>query len=300
MSKLSIRNVLLWGAAVMPSTGCAGVCESQEVEEMPASSEQAVTIGPGPEATRLSYRFCASENGSCVIGTGGRYVAFGSDSHWFFKYFASGPVKCTQGVFGGDPERNVKKKCMYADLDMPVAQDSTGHASNQYVAYGLNGKFHFRKLDGSYTCNDATFGGSPIDGTKACYTALPGYSFKVNEGDSFDLGDATYPVAFGADGRWVYKPKTGTVTCDTGAFDGDPYWGMVKSCYVFDARRVADEYGAFDLSETGASCTVYYRSDNQGNAISKPLTSGSCTNATFGADPDHGNTKHCYAHCQTK
>ena len=150
-----------------------------------------------------------------------------------------------------------------------VAANATGYAYNKVVAYGANGVFHFRTINGSYTCNDATFNGSPISGTKACYEALPDYEYYAAENGSFSLGTVSYPVAYGANGSYVFKKMTGNVNCNNATF-GDPASGIGKACYILGAWYVADENGSFNLNGYGYSfCDIYYLSDRIGNAVMK-------------------------------
>jgi hypothetical protein len=39
-------------------------------------------------------------------------------------------------------------------------------------------------------------------------------------------------VAFGADGKFVYRSFTNGVACNLASFGGDPIVGVAKSCYL--------------------------------------------------------------------
>jgi hypothetical protein len=182
----------------------------------------------------------------------------------------------------------------------PVAQNSTGYAYNQVIAYGRSGRFNFKKINGRFTCNDTTFG-NPISGSKACYTAVPDYGFRTTEGGTLTLGSSPIPVAYGADGHWTFKALSGTVSCSNETFGYDPNSGKQKSCYSLDAGYVANEGQWFDLSGPGIqSCTVYYLDAEfygAGNLVKKSQMSGYCTNSALGGDPAPGFAKQCYAYC---
>ena len=294
----AIRRGMMSGAGLVAlccvpaawNAGCAGADPSADPVE---SVERELT------SADLWYSDLAAENGSFFLGDGGGYVRFGANGTWLWKYLPRGSASCTRSTFGGDPVPGVPKHCWFAPFGNPVAQNSTGSAYNHFIAYGRDGMFYFRKIGGNYTCNDTTFGGSPISGTKACYTALPAYDLIAAENETFDLGASTYPVAYGANGNWTHAALTGTVSCSNSTF-GEQLYGTQKFCYILNAYKVADENGSFNLGSS--SCTVYYMSEAKpwdmfGNKISKQITSGNCTTSQFGADPQYGYPKQCWAHC---
>jgi hypothetical protein len=103
------------------------------------------------------------------------------------------------------------------------------------VAYGASGKFAYRNdVSNGIDCNNATFG-DPIYGTvKSCYVLLKpaaGYTLCASEN-----GRCNFPgngdVAYGANGKFVYRNGVSTgIDCNNATF-GDPIYGTVKSCFV--------------------------------------------------------------------
>jgi len=295
---MSIKNIKIAGIVgtlVALTTGCGATDGAMGADSnSTVKAEQPVLLG----SSNLDYTQCANENGTCLIGTGGRYMAYGANGKFNYKFVNAGTVNCNYATFG-DPIQGTVKACYYANFANPVAQNAKAYAYNQYVAYGANGTFNFKRIYGQYTCNDATFG-SPISGTKQCFTALPGYSYKMDEGQSFNFGTATYAMAFGANGNYYFKNVTGAVTCDRTTFGGDPVPNVAKACYLIDAWYVADEGGSFNMNGKGyTSCTAYYSSGQHGNMLTKSAFSGTCSSSFFGGDPDWGISKKCFAYCQT-
>jgi hypothetical protein len=106
------------------------------------------------------------------------------------------------------------------------------------VAYGANGKFVFKAAQcGTVTFNGAAFG-DPIQGVaKAGYYRfafglqdISTYTKCANEWESFTL-PRMCDVAYGANGKFVFKPaQSGTVVFNNATF-GDPISGVAKAGY---------------------------------------------------------------------
>jgi hypothetical protein len=289
-----VRLVRIAGSALLMWSSLAG-CGTADDPTMPATTEpasvekSAVVLGSGDPAHRLDYAKCADESQTCILGAG-KYVAYGAGSQFFFKV-ASGAVACTNDTFG-DPAPGMVKACYFANYSLVVAENGVVNVAPSNIAYGANGVFNFRQLSGTFTCNNATFG-DPIPGTpKACYRALGLYDQVASEGQTF-LASATQPVAYGANGRFVYQILSGSVSCNNTTF-GDPAPGVPKVCYAFGQPRQADE-GQVVLFQGIDAAVFYFGTGLDGNFLAKVEHGGfSCSNSEFGGDPHFGIVKHCY------
>jgi hypothetical protein len=251
----------------------------------------------GPVGKRLDYFFCSNEWETCVVG-GKKYLAYGANGSYVFKA-VTGSVSCTNDTFGSDPAVGVTKACYFANAGLMVGEFASGSApsAGYDVAFGANGVFNFRRVAGSFFCGTGTFG-DPLPGvTKACYRAVPDYGTPTVGEHGNMTGLNQTPVAYGANGQYAFKILSGTVTCNNATFGYDPIPGPVKTCFVAKdfgiplGPPIADEFQNFNYSGQ-----VGYTSGLNGNVLSKPTSgAGSCTNGTFGGDPDVGMTKHCYA-----
>ncbi|HXU64627.1 MAG TPA: hypothetical protein VN962_23165 [Polyangia bacterium] len=286
-------SALVLATALLPTglVGCGGLDQGSADSQLSTTSS-ALQIGSDP-AKSLDYIQCASENGTCVLGSSAKYVAFGAQGQFLYKSL-SGNVPCTKDTFGGDPAVNVTKACYYANYTFVVSENGTDNHIRHEIAYGANGSFYFKNVSGTWSCNNATFG-DPISGpTKACYEALHEYVQAANENQTLTGLNKT-PVAYGAHGAYLFKVLTGTASCTTSTFGtSDPAVGVSKICYKFPYNWIADENGSFSFSTFS---TIYYGTGLDGKFIAKtvaPQTGFQCTNATFGADPSPGPTKHCY------
>jgi alpha-L-arabinofuranosidase len=175
------------------------------------------------------------------------------------------------------------------------------------VYYGAGGKYLQRTLTGTFTCSPATFGSDPNQGVlKSCYPVVTTLPVAATASCAVDNGTCTVPpgstavVYYGANNTYVYKTLSGTVSCSTTTFGGDPLPGTVKSCYaVVTTLPPASTACAVDFgtctTPTGTTANVYYGVN--GIYLSKTITGGTftCAPATFGGvDPDHGVLKSCY------
>lgn len=248
------------------------------------------TIG-GTVGHRLDYFFCARENENCAVG-GSKYVAYGAAGGFVYKAM-SGQFACTTGNFGGvDPAPGIVKSCYFANYQFRLNENQSGSAGvgARDIAFGANGKFNFKSVGASYTCNVGTFG-DPLPGVvKACYSAMPGYLPGATDNGTMTGLNQT-PVAYGANGRFIHTILSGTQSCTPATFGFDPVPGVLKTCYRMTlGPLIADEGQGFNVGNG----TVYRGSGLNGNFFPGPA-SGVCTSATFGqADPDPGVPKHCY------
>jgi hypothetical protein len=272
--------------AVIPGCGVGeeGNTSSPEVVE---SVVAAVQIGQ--TGHNLDYFPCATEGQTCVLGSG-RYVAFGANGRFVFKNL-QGSSACVISTFGVDPAPGVAKSCLFANYRQVLSENQQATiAPAENVAYGANGTFNFRTVSGTFRCDNATFG-DPIPGqVKSCYLPLPDYSPAVNEGSPL-AGLNMTAMAYGANGKFVFKILSGTITCTVATFGSDPAPGVGKTCYALVAPRIADEGGVY---ATSGPAIVLYGSGLNGNFIASSQLNAACSNATFGGDPDFGFGKHCY------
>lgn len=273
-------------------SGCGNVAsdESDSAEASVGSTSDALVIGPSGHA--LNYTRLCGENGACPNIGNGNLVAYGGNGSFIFKsVIGSGSIPCTNAFFGGDPAVGVTKACYFANYSFRANENqSSGTSGPRAIAYGANGAFNVLTINGAYNCNNATFG-DPIPGpSKACYEALPDYAFAANENGTIS-GLSSEPVAYGANGNYVFKVLSGTQGCNNSVF-GDPAPGLSKTCYRLLFHSIADEGGSIPQT----SDFIYYGSGLNGFYLGGTGSSahGSCSNAAFGGDPDVGPTKHCF------
>ena len=270
-------------------------------------------------SANVDFFEAAAESGSFVVGQTGRYVAFGArddSTKWTYKYLGAGTYTCSTSVMGGDPDYGVPKACYFANLRRVVNEEygSNTCPSGQVCisnligstskpatyAFGANGKFTFKTFtDSTYRkCSTTTFGSDPISGvSKACYAVLPGYTYAAKESTSAVLtGLNNTPVAFGANGKYAFAIKSGSVACSAASIGDPDISGTQRHCYILDSGKsyLGGEGSTFSFNSSGVTCPVQYTSGRNGNVGLISQCSGSCTNSTFGGDPDWGYAKACY------
>jgi hypothetical protein len=255
--------------------------------------QSAIKIGPSGHA--MDFFPCATEGGTCVA-QGIKYLAYGANGSFLYRTsFSFSNMPCNNSSFGGDPAVGFTKTCYFANYELGVSEGSgwSSGGAPRDIAYGANGAFNFLTMNGTFTCNNATFG-DPIPGaTKACYAALNDHAFAATEGGTLTGLNRT-PVAYGASGTFLFTVATGSLSCTNGAFGSDPAVGITKSCYKIQQPFDADEFNNFNAG--GPPNHIFLYGDGlNGNYLVK-AASGTilCGNSTFGGDPDVGQTKHCY------
>jgi hypothetical protein len=160
----------------------------------------------------------------------------------------------------------------------------------KYVAYGINGSYRFKALNGTQPCNLSTFDGiDPALGVvKNCYFANYGLVASQNGTGHVPAGTE---IAYGANGVFNFKKfTTSTFSCNDATF-GSPIAGA-KACYSAMAgyNRMATQGGTISA---GAGSSVAYGAN--GHFFFKNLTgSAVCDVGTFGGDPAFGFLKDCY------
>lgn len=159
------------------------------------------------------------------------------------------------------------------------------------VRYGVAGKQVTRTFHDAVACTNDAFGNDPAPGKiKACEVSMPEtWAACAPEGGACAI-TGTHDVRYGADGRFIVKRLSGTVTCGNAVFS-DPIPGVVKACEILQ-----DDYWA-PCAVENETCAFSGRRDVRFGAngvyATKTLTDTTeCNNATFG-DPIAGVLKSC-------
>lgn len=176
------------------------------------------------------YDFCTNEGGYCGF-TGTRSVAYGANGKFNYGTITNG-TSCDNATFG-DPIPGVWKAChvgpaayTYCALEWQTCTMS----GTSNVAYGADGRFTYRTLSGSFSCDNATFGDPAVGLGKACYVGPVNYTHCASEWLTCSFS-GTRMVAYGANGTFIHKSLSGPVACTNATF-GDPAPGVVKACYI--------------------------------------------------------------------
>ena len=133
-------------------------------------------VGGGPEG----YEFCAFEGETCRF-TGRHDVVYGRNGR-FHHQFAEAAIACSGEEFG-DPVRGTVKACYVSvsqaengAMDVPMgyafcAEEGALCNVNETrnVAYGGDGAFHYRLVQGPISCTQSEFGEVQNAGVKRCY-----------------------------------------------------------------------------------------------------------------------------------
>lgn len=133
-----------------------------------------------------------------------------------------------------------------------------------------------------------------LSGPAQAQQAPAGYYLACQEGSECVIGPYSKDVAFGT-GNQLNKRvgMTGTFTCSSGTFGGDPARKQAKYCFISiqESRRQAIATGGTYVN-VNPKQTVWYGVDGsfttkevQGNVL--------CDNKTFG-DPAKGRYKGCF------
>ena len=253
------------------------------------------------------YTNCAPESAQCSF-SGTRVVAYGAGTYTS-KTVTSGTA-CTSGAFGTDPVSNVVKACYVAPAGGPAGYTQCATESGtcsvsgwgRTIAYGANGAFSTRVVNGNTSCTNAAFGDPLPNVAKACYLApagAPGAGWtqcSVETGTCPTSNGAL--VAYGAYGgfRYGYATRSNTA-CTTTAFGIDPAPGASKACYTFAGNPPG--FTTTCVSE-GDTCTVAgprtIAYGAGGSYVYKSFQAGpvACTTASFGIDPLYGRQKSCF------
>jgi hypothetical protein len=254
------------------------------------------TLRLGPEGKSLDYVQCAQEGQVCAVGPS--YVAFGANGSYRYRTTVTG-FTCNRDFFGGDPIVGTPKACYFANYSGVISEGGvvTQRADlSTDIAYGAKDAFSFKRVTGTYTCDNATFG-DPIVGTrKECFLAIPNYAPDVFEnGTMTGLSDSA--IAFGANGKFVYKIASGSHPCTVPAFgNDDPAPGVPKRCYRSPMiRATLEDQTTTPRIDKPNFGLAFYGSGANGNFVREVfISSFVCNNDAFGGDPDPGHAKFCW------
>jgi hypothetical protein len=264
-------------------------CDDDKSGDSEHGTLNSCRAGKDADAFPRAFAFCASEFAIChFIGT--KTVAYGANGQFVYKTVTDS-TPCNDSSFG-DPIVGTVKACY---VETQTYEYCAGEhnicrvSGTRTIAYGANGQFFYKTVSGDVLCGDRIFG-DPIPGTlKTCYLETQTYTYCATERFVCPLG-GTRIVAYGANGRFVYKTMTNSFACVNGVF-GDPIPGTVKACYVAAQAYAycARQNGACSFSGTR---TIAYGANNR--FVYKTAANGiACNNATFG-NPLRGTTKACY------
>jgi|GEM_PF-569928 len=213
----------------------------------PASARR---VGPAPSRPTIKWKKCSNEGGICRFA-GKTRVRYGAKGKFVVRTM-TGPVKCTNRIFG-DPIKGTVKACYRAGGIATVAQSQGKRCAPEgrtcqfsgmgTVFYGAKGYFVRKHTKGPVACNNRTFG-DPIPGTvKSCFLVSnapqtpPKNTVKcAREGQRCHFG-GNKVVWYGAGQNWVKKNVTNGTACTNAVF-GDPIRGTVKTCRVIPPAPV--------------------------------------------------------------
>jgi hypothetical protein len=120
---------------------------------------------------------------------------------------------------------------------------------------------------------------------------LPEYGRVASEGQTVPIRAPQTPVAYGANGFFVFGVLDSSATCSNTTF-GDPSPGNTKDCYVLDDGFIDGRLALEGQPFTGKGTTWY------GNPFVPNflffIGSGTCSNSLFGGDPAFGRQKSCW------
>jgi hypothetical protein len=271
----------------------------------PAASASSFATSLLPSQLPPGYVLCAVEGQSCVPG-GTQVMAFGAGVYSY--RVITGPTACSPAGSGGrDPDQRVLKSCFLAPIGGPSGYTSCATAGatcavngTREVAFGANGAFRFLTAAANIDCGTAAFGADPLPGVaKSCYLAPnkpPGdWTPCAAENGSCDVA-GVQPLAFGANGAYVFGASAGTTRCTVDTFGVDPIANTVKNCYSWAGPppgypvECAAEDG--NCSFTGEETVAF---GVAGDYKYQTFTDGaSCTVTAFHADPSANVAKACY------
>jgi hypothetical protein len=289
-----------WCAVVLLLAGtvrCGGGSDPAVLEDDRSVGTVTESLRLGPIGKALDYVLCAQEDQPCAVGSA--YVAFGANGSYFYRA-ALGTFTCNRDFFGGDPIVGTPKACYFANYSLIIREGgvvSQPAGLSTEIAYGARGAFTFKRVTGTYTCNNNTFD-DPIVGTrKECFLPLHDYAPDVFENDTMTV-PVDSAIAFGANGKFVYKiVPGGSHPCTVAAFgNDDPAPNVPKRCYRAPKNRIAieDQSTTPPPLENGVPL-VYYGSGANGNFLVEVfLRPFVCNNDAFGGDPDPGHVKFCW------
>ena len=186
-----------------------------------------------------SWTMCAAaENGTCAVA-GTQVVRYGAGTSYLYRT-VTGSIPCNQTAFGGDPAFGIVKHCDYSPdgwTSCAAAENGTcAVAGTQVVRYGAGTSYLYRTVTGSIPCNQTAFGGDPAFGiVKHCDYSPQAPNSGWTTCATGETGACAFTgrrtVAYGTNGRYIYRTASGSIACNSTSFGGDPVFGTVKSCH---------------------------------------------------------------------
>ncbi|MGD0797953.1 MAG: fibronectin type III domain-containing protein [Acidobacteriaceae bacterium] len=192
----------------------------------------------------IAFDPCAVDYGTCTIPQGTTANVYYGVNGKYLQRVLTGTFVCSPATFGSDPDQGVLKSCYPIVIAPPAV--AVGCAvdygtctlpagSSAVVYYGVNQKYVYKTLSGTFSCSPSTFGGDPDQGVlKTCYPVIssPPSTAKVcaTEGGTCKIPSGSKVVYFGANSTYLDKSLSGTFTCEISTFGSDPDVGTLKSC----------------------------------------------------------------------
>jgi hypothetical protein len=178
------------------------------------------------------YGYVGAEGSQITVPAGTSVnVAFGANGFFNYKQM-SGTFTCDWPTFG-DPLPKVAKACYFGPANYSFAANEGGTMSlspMSPIAYGNNGSFVFKVINGgTVTCDNTTFGDPAPGVSKACYRLnLP---FRADENQPYTgQGQSFAYFGSGMDGLFEIAGQA-SGTCSNSFFGGDPDYGHGKHCW---------------------------------------------------------------------
>jgi glycerophosphoryl diester phosphodiesterase len=222
--------------------------------------------------------YCGDEGQYCYFSGTWYPLIAANQKYSIYTFPKVDGYQCNGYSFGffGDPIPGFQKACFYytdglVNSSFPfsgytICANEGGICQFKglgRVAYGWNGKFEFKVLDGGLNCNNTAWGDDPSPGyTKRCfYQVITPYSdatgTQVGGGGNCSNGypecdangQSTYTycaagdqgqtcsftgvrnVAYGANGLFNVQTFTNSVACNVQVLGPDPDYGVQKACY---------------------------------------------------------------------
>lgn len=265
------------------------------------------------------FAYCSSEWETCSV-SGSAIVAFGVNGSYFYRT-VSADIPCNYNRFG-DPAPGAGKFCFVAPAGVvPSAPSGFTFCSGQYdrcgvgtdsiVAYGASGKYNYASQpSGTWqSCTNSTFGDPLPYSDKQCFSIsktdfpaqAPAFVACASENQTCSFAGKVGTVAYGANGLYLFKRASGSISCSSSAFGGDPASGASKRCY-FDEEPASSSLPGFTFcAAEGQSCSpsgpALIAFGANGQFSYKQFPNGTtCSSSSFGgANPASGTARVCLA-----
>lgn len=161
-------------------------------------------------------------------GNGGPSVALGQrgsavDGGFVATYVGAGGRPGASGRSGG------------AGWWRSIAQEGSSFTLSTpgWVRFGASAGWHLRWIDSTQpqACDNPSFGGDPAPGIVKSCQVTDTWRTVAQEGQALTV-DWPTTVRYGAGTAWYSKTVTGSITCNSTDFGGDPIYGTVKHCEI--------------------------------------------------------------------